>query len=195
MRMPVSSSSNRSVGKEDPSKDVGEAAFSAGQMAELRQIIERNAALAGGLLPALHELQDYLGYLPSQLVPAIAEGFNISRAEVHGVISFYPDFRSEPAGHHVLRVCRAEACQARGAEALAQHARHTLGCEFGATSKGGAVTLEAVYCLGLCAQSPAAMFDGQPYARLTPQKLEALLDKALSQQETEPAVAGAAPLC
>ena len=192
MRMPVSTSNLRSMEKHGGQLPTVVAAFPEEQLTRLREIIGRHAAQAGGLLPALHELQDYLGHLPRELVPEIAEGFNISRAEIHGVISFYPDFRSEPVGRHVLRLCRAEACQAVGGEALAQHALRRLGCEFHSTTTNGALTVEPVYCLGLCAQSPAAMLDGQPYARLTREKLDALLDKALSY-EGETSVAGVVP--
>lgn len=193
MRTPVSTWSARSAAKQDAAVQTSAAGYSAAQLAQLREIIERHAAQPGGLLPALHELQDVLGHLPAPLVPDIAEGFNISRAEVHGVISFYPDYRSEPAGRHVLRLCRAEACQAMGGEALARHAREKLNCEFHTTSAGGAITLEPVYCLGLCAQSPAVMFDGRPYARLTPQKLDALIDEALNAEQSQPATVGVAP--
>lgn len=145
-------------------------------------VIERHAAQPGGLLPALHELQDMLGYLPAELVGEIAQGFNISRAEVHGVITFYPDFRTEPTGRHTLRICRAESCQAMGGEALADHARLTLGCDFHAGTRDGQFTLEPVYCLGLCAQSPAVMLDGEPHARITPEKLDRLLETVLQRQ-------------
>ncbi|HLT98463.1 MAG TPA: formate dehydrogenase subunit gamma [Burkholderiaceae bacterium] len=145
------------------------------------EIIERHAAQAGGLLPALHELQETFGYLPAALVDSIAQAFNISRAEVHGVISFYPDFRTDPAGTHVLRICRAEACQSMGGEELASHAVRSLGCGFHSTTPDGRFTLEPVYCLGLCAQSPAVTLDDRPYARVTPQRLEHLLKSAVSQ--------------
>ncbi|CAM3950279.1 formate dehydrogenase subunit gamma [Bordetella tumulicola] len=132
----------------------------------------------GALLPLLHEIQDELGCIPADAVPTIAEALNLSRAEVHGVLSFYPHFRTEPAGRHVLEVCRAESCQAMGGEHLAEHARHTLGCDFHHTTADGAVTLEPVYCLGLCAQSPAVMLDGKPHARVTPDKLTRILQRA-----------------
>jgi len=132
----------------------------------------------GALLPILHAVQDELGCIPADAVSAIAEALNLSRAEVHGVLTFYPHFRTEPAGRHVLEVCRAESCQAMGGERLAEHARHALGCDFHATTADGAFTLEPVYCLGLCAQSPAVMLDGQPHARVTPDKLGRLLDRA-----------------
>lgn len=142
------------------------------------EIIKQHAGREGGLLPALHELQHAFGHIPTELVGPVAQAFNISRAEVHGVISFYPDFRTEPAGTHVLRICRAEACQSMGAEELAAHAMKILGCGFHSTTPDARFTLEPVYCLGLCAQSPAITLDDQPYARVTPQQLEALLGSA-----------------
>lgn len=152
-------------------------------LALLRDIIARHAARPGGLLPVLHEVQDTLGHVPPGLVAEIADGFNISRAEVHGVMTFYPHFRSEPAAPHTLQVCRAESCQAMGGDALADHARHILGCDFHATTRDGAVRLEPVYCLGLCAQSPAVMLDGEPHARVTPARLDRLLNAALNPRE------------
>ena len=140
-----------------------------------REIVAGHADQPGGLLPALHEIQERLGYIPVELNDEIAAGFNISRAEVHGVISFYPDFRTVPGARHRLAICRAESCQAMGAGALAEHAMRTLGCGFNETSRNGEVTLEAVYCLGLCAQAPAVMFDGAPHAKVTPQVLGELL--------------------
>jgi formate dehydrogenase subunit gamma len=111
-------------------------------------------------------------------VPALADALNLSRAEVHGVVTFYHDFRREPAGRHVLKMCRAEACQAMGCEALMKRAEDRLGIACGGTSADGRVTLEAVYCLGLCATSPAAVLDGQIVGRLTARKLDALLKRA-----------------
>ncbi len=136
----------------------------------------------GPLLPVLHAVQHELGCIPAAAVQTIAEALNLSRAEVHGVITFYPHFRSEPAARHTLEVCRAEACQAMGGEHLAAHARTALGCDFHANSKNGDFTLEPVYCLGLCAQSPAVMIDGRPHARVTPEKLDRLLARTLEAQ-------------
>ncbi|ARP77841.1 formate dehydrogenase subunit gamma [Bordetella genomosp. 6] len=133
----------------------------------------------GALLPVLHAVQDELGCIPPEAVQTIAETLSLSRAEVHGVITFYPHFRSEPAGRHVLEICRAESCQAMGGDALAAHARQRLGCDFHATAADGSCTLEPVYCLGLCAQSPAVMIDGQPHARVTPAKLDRLLARTI----------------
>ena len=129
----------------------------------------------GGLLPALHDIQDALGFVPQEGVPAIADVFNLSRAEVHGVLSYYHHFRSAPPARHVLQICRAEACRSRGAEALVAQARERLGCELHGRSADGAVTLEAAYCLGLCASSPALAIDERPHARVTPERLDALI--------------------
>jgi formate dehydrogenase subunit gamma len=142
--------------------------------------IAAHRARPGGLLPLLHAVQDALGYVPPPAVPAIANAFNLSRAEVHGVISFYHDFRATPPGRHTLKVCRAEACQAMGAERLAQAVRVRLGIEWHGTTIDGTVTLEPVYCLGNCACAPAAMLDGQVHGRLTHDRIAALLDEARS---------------
>jgi formate dehydrogenase subunit gamma len=129
----------------------------------------------GALLPILHAIQDRLGYLPPDTVNSVADGLNLSRADVHGVITFYPDFRTQPPGRHVIRVCRAEACQAMGAEALIAHleARHQL--KLGDTRGDGAITAEQVFCLGNCALSPAVLVDGQPHGRVSPARLDELL--------------------
>jgi len=147
-------------------------------LAATAEVLTRLKNQPGALLPVLHAVQEALGCIPPETVPLIAETLHLSRAEVHGVITFYPHFRAAPHGRHTLEVCRAESCQALGAEQLADHARQRLGCEFHATSADGAVTLEPVYCLGLCAQSPAVMLDGQPHARVTPAKLDRLLSAA-----------------
>jgi len=135
----------------------------------------------------LHDVQHELGCIPADAVPVIAEALNLSKAEVHGVITFYPHFRTEPAGQHVLEICRAEACQSMGADALIAHAHDTLGCSFHETTPDGNVTLEPVYCLGLCAQSPAIMVDGKPYARITPEKLTRLVQRITqNEQKVQP---------
>jgi formate dehydrogenase subunit gamma len=130
------------------------------------------------MLPILHDLQAEFGCIPRDVVPLVAEVLNITRAEAHGVISFYHDFREEPAGRHVLKLCRAEACQAMGGRELGDQARRRLGTEWGETSADGAVTLEATYCLGLCACAPAAMIDGRVVGRLNAPALDALIDQA-----------------
>jgi formate dehydrogenase subunit gamma len=132
----------------------------------------------GPMLPILHALQEEFGYIDEAAEPLIADALNISRAEVHGVVTFYHDFRREPAGRHVLKLCRAEACQAAGGEALATRAESRLGIAFGSTTADGRVTLEPVYCLGLCSVSPSAMIDGRIVARLDERKLDTLLAEA-----------------
>ncbi len=132
------------------------------------RIIEQHRARPGALLPMLHEIQDALGCIPPEAVPPIATALNLSRAEVHGVISYYAHFRQTPPGRHVIRVCCAEACQAVGGEALAEHARARLA--------GSELTLEPVYCLGLCACGPSVQVDETTlHARVTPEKFDALI--------------------
>ncbi len=130
------------------------------------------------LLEILHAVQGALGYVPEAAVPALANALNLSRAEVHGVVTFYHDFRAKPAGRHVLKLCRAEACQSMGGEALVERAEDHLGVACGSTSADGAVTLEATYCLGLCATAPSAMIDGRLIGRMTASRLDALLKEA-----------------
>lgn len=139
-------------------------------------IVERHRHRDGPLLEILHEVQGALGCVPAGAVPVIARALNLSRAEVHGVLTFYHHFRSAPPGRRVLRLCRAESCQAAGSRALERHLAGRLGVGFGETTPDGSITLEAVYCLGLCACSPAAMLDQEVHGRLTPERLDALLD-------------------
>lgn len=124
------------------------------------------------LLPVLHAVQEAAGYVPADAVPLIAAALNLSRAEVHGVLTYYPHFRERPPGRHLVQLCRAESCQACGGDALAARAERLLGCAMHDTRADGAVTLEPVYCLGLCACSPAAMIDGQLHGRLSPETFE-----------------------
>ncbi len=137
-------------------------------------LIVDHATMRGGLLPLLHALQAEIGWVPESLVPDIAAALNLSRAEVHGVISFYHDFRRSPAGRHVVKLCRAESCQARGGAAIEQAAQARFGVGMGETRADGALSLEPVYCLGLCAIGPNALVDGQPVAALDPAKLDAI---------------------
>ncbi len=130
------------------------------------------------MLPILHALQEEFGYIDEAAEPLIAAALNLSRAEVHGVVSFYHDFRKAPAGRHVLKLCRAEACQAAGGDMLAARAAMRLGVAMGATAPDGSVTLEPVYCLGLCATAPSAMIDGRVVGRLDQARLDALLAEA-----------------
>lgn len=133
-------------------------------------IIERWRHEEGPLLPILNGIQRELGYVPREVLPVIADALNLSRAEVYGVVSFYHDYREKPAGRHVLKLCRAEACQSMGGEAIAERLQSLLGVKFGETAADGSVTLEEVYCLGLCACSPAAMLDGEVIGRLDEEK-------------------------
>jgi formate dehydrogenase subunit gamma len=130
--------------------------------------------LEGSLLPILHGIQDEFGYVPGESLPVIADLLNLSRAEVHGVVTFYHDYRNHPAGRHVLKLCRAEACQSMGGDALAAKLQQLLGIGFHETTQDGAVTLEPVYCLGLCACAPSAMLDGEVIGRLDAEKIEEL---------------------
>ncbi|MBB2487385.1 formate dehydrogenase subunit gamma [Mitsuaria sp. WAJ17] len=143
----------------------------------LAAVLAAHPPAPGALLPLLHALQEAVGHVPAEAVSAIAEHVNLSRAEVHGVVSYYHFFRQQPPGRTVLQVCRAEACQSRGAEALLAHAEARLGCPSHTTRADGAVTLEPVYCLGLCASSPALMLNDRLHARMSAAKLDALLEK------------------
>jgi formate dehydrogenase subunit gamma len=134
--------------------------------------------LEGPLLPILQALQDEFGYFDEAAEPLVAAALNLSRAEVHGVVTFYHDFRRAPAGRHVVKLCRAEACQAAGGDALAARAEARLGIPMGETAPDGSVTLEPVYCLGLCATAPSAMIDGRVVGRLDEQRLDAVLAEA-----------------
>ncbi len=138
------------------------------------EIIAAHQSLEGPLLPILHAVQAEYGHVPQDALPVIALALNISRAEVHGVMSFYHDFREEPAGRHVLKLCRAEACQAMGANTLADQAKTRLGVDWNGTTANGAVTLEPIFCLGLCACGPAAMLDGRVIGRVDAARIDAL---------------------
>ena len=129
----------------------------------------------GALLPVLHAIQDAAGHVPSEAIPAIARALRLSRAEVHGVITFYPHFRRHPPGRHVVQICQAEACQSMGAVALTAHAEKRLGAKLHETSADRAFTVEAVYCLGNCALSPAIMIDGALHGRLTPSRFDQIV--------------------
>ncbi len=147
------------------------------------EAITRHVQQPGALLPLLHDVQARLGCIPDVAVPAIARALNLSRAEVHGVITFYHHFRRVPAGRHVVRLCQAEACLSMGAKALREHARQRLGCELHATTRDGKFTLEPVYCLGQCAASPALMIDEDVYARMTPESFDELVASLLENAQ------------
>ncbi|HEU4728336.1 MAG TPA: formate dehydrogenase subunit gamma [Kofleriaceae bacterium] len=142
----------------------------------IEHAITANRALPGPLLPVLHAIQDALGFIPPEAVPRIARGLNLSQAEVHGVITFYHDFRNAPPGRHVLKLCRAEACQAMGSEALAARLTRRLGVGWRETTPDGALTIEPVYCLGNCALSPALLLDGKLRGRISAEALDQLVD-------------------
>ncbi|MDB5523321.1 MAG: NAD-dependent formate dehydrogenase gamma subunit [Rhizobium sp.] len=138
-------------------------------------IVANLKALEGPLLPILHALQEEYGYVPEASLPLIARELNLSRAEVHGVVTFYHEFRNHPAGQHVVRICRAEACQSMGGREIADHACKVLDLDWHGTTPDGRVTLEPVYCLGLCSIAPAAQIDGELHGRLDREELSALL--------------------
>lgn len=139
-------------------------------------VISEHRSLEGPLLPILHGIQEEFGYVPGESLPVIAEALNLSRAEVYGVFTFYHDFRKHPAGRHVLKLCQAEACQSMGSNELAADVKRRLGIDFHETTKDGAVTLEPVYCLGLCACAPSAMLDGELYGRVGDDEVEEMLE-------------------
>ncbi len=143
----------------------------------VHDIIARLKDKPGALLPVLHGIQDALGYIPADSVPSIARELNLSRAEVHGVISFYHYFRQTPPGKHTIHVCRAESCQAMGASQLEAHVKATLGIDFHETTADGQYSLEAVYCLGLCACSPAVQIDHDLYGRVSPGTFDRIINE------------------
>jgi formate dehydrogenase subunit gamma len=142
------------------------------------EIIAEYTHLEGATLVILHALQEAFGYVPESAIPMVAEALNLTRAEVHGVFTFYHDFRHKPAGKHVLKLCRAEACQAAGGDALAARAEAKLGVAIGNTTPDERVTLEPIYCLGLCATAPSAMLDGRLVGRLDEARIDALIAEA-----------------
>jgi len=152
--------------------------ISQAQKDKVLAIVARHKERPGPLIEILHDVQRAFGFVPAEAVPLIAGALNLSRAEVHGVVTFYHYFRSAPQGQRILRLCRAEACQSMNGRALAEHAIKRLGVGFGETTADGALTLEAVYCLGLCACSPAAMIDEEVHGRVTPERLDELIQRA-----------------
>ena len=151
--------------------------YSAEQRGAVLQLCRELKSLAGPLLPILHAVQAALGYIPEDAVPLIASELNLSRAEVHGVVSFYHYFRKEPPGRHVVHVCRAEACQSLGAVQLEAHAKRSLGIDFHQTTADGAISLEPVYCLGNCSLGPSIMIDRQLRGRISPQRFDELVSQ------------------
>lgn len=148
------------------------------------EIVAGLADKPGALMPVLHAVNERIGYIPPAAVPAIARALNLSRAEVHGVISFYHDFRTERPGRKIIRVCRAESCQAMGAAALAEHIKTRLGIDFGQTSGNGDFTLEPVYCLGNCACSPAIVVGDDLYGRVNPERFDEILSSVTSSRSS-----------
>jgi len=138
-------------------------------------LIAERASLPGALLPILHALNDAFGYVDAGAVPMIADALNLSRAEVHGVITFYHDFRREPPGRHIIRLCRAEACQSMNCNALADHVKRKLGIDFHETTASRRFTLEPVYCLGNCALAPSVTIDEEIHGRVTPERFDELM--------------------
>lgn len=145
------------------------------QLAAVDAAISRLASLPGACLPILHAIQGELGFVPPAAIERIAKALNLSRADVHGVLTYYHDFRTAPPGRRVLKVCRAEACQAVGCDRLERHLRERHGAPLGATTADGALTVDAVYCLGNCALGPSVLLDGRLHGRVTPERLDALL--------------------
>ena len=145
-------------------------------------IVEDKSTVAGGLIPALHAIQEALGWVPPEAIPLIAAAFNRSRAEVHGVLSFYHDFCKAPPAKHRLRICRAEACQSMGAERLIAEAERLLDCPMHARNADGSASLEPVYCLGQCATAPAMMVNDRLCVRVTPDDLASILDEARKER-------------
>lgn len=153
----------------------------------INQVVEtaiaRNKDKPGALLPILHGIQDEIGHIPPEAIPVIAGELNLSRAEVHGVVSFYHYFRQTPPGRHTLQICQAESCQAMGSVRLTEHAKKTLGIDFHETTADQQFSLDPVYCLGHCACSPTMMIDDEVHGRVTPERLEQLLDKIRKEQQ------------
>ena len=154
--------------------------FDSAAQAAVAAVVSTLKDKPGALLPVLHGIQDALGYVPAAAVPIVAESLNLSRAEVHGVISFYHYFRDSPPGRHTIHLCRAEACQSMNQRGLEAHAKARLGVDFHQTTANGAFSFEPVYCLGNCACSPAVMIDGELYGRVTPDRF----DEIVSDWET-----------
>jgi formate dehydrogenase subunit gamma len=157
--------------------------MSFGSSEEITNIIQALKHKPGALLPILHGVQEKFGYVPAEALPIIASELNLTRAEVHGVVSFYHDFRSSPPGRHVVKICQAESCQAMGSVALTTFAKGHLGVDFHETTKDEVFSLEPVYCLGNCACSPAVMVDDEVFGRMTPQSFQKILHEVVRQPE------------
>jgi len=155
---------------------MGQDGSSAGSMSgTIKSLLAAGADGPGELLPMLHKIQDTVGFIPAESIGDIAGAFNLSRAEVHGVVTFYRHFRTTPPALHQIQICRAEACQSMGGEQLAAHASKALGCAFHGKSADGRFGLEPVYCLGQCATSPAMMINDDIFARVTPERFDKIV--------------------
>ena len=155
---------------------------SAQKTADIGHLVTQFQSVPGGLLPLLHAIQGELGYVPESTVPAIATGLNLSRAEVHGVISFYHDFKTHPVGRHTVQICRAEACQSMGSRQLEAHAKQALGIDYHETTADGSISLEPVYCLGNCACSPSVRINDDIVARVDTARFDELVAKLGASQ-------------
>jgi formate dehydrogenase subunit gamma len=155
---------------------------SAQKTADISHLVTQFQSVPGGLLPLLHAIQGELGYVPESTVPAIATGLNLSRAEVHGVISFYHDFKTHPVGRHRVQICRAEACQSMGSRQLEAHAKQALGIDYHETTADGSISLEPVYCLGNCACSPSVRINDDIVARVDAARFDELVAKLGASQ-------------
>jgi formate dehydrogenase subunit gamma len=147
----------------------------------VRSVVQAHRSVPGAMLPLLHAIQTRLGWVPAAAIPSIAEGLNVTRAEVQGVLDFYHDFRRAPPGRHVVQICRAESCQAMGSEAIEERALGELGLAFGKTTADGVLTLEPVYCLGNCACSPAVRVDDEVFGRMSPDRFAELVGELRAQ--------------
>jgi len=175
----------RQMGKRSPLRAIAvtverASSLTAAERGAILAAVADLKTLDGPLIPILHRIQETLGFVPPDAVPLVASELNLSRAEVHGVLTFYHYFRSKPAGRHVFHLCRAEACQSVGAAALEAHARKTLGIAFHETTADGAVSLEPVYCLGNCALGPSVMVDHRLEGRVSPRRFDELVAAARS---------------
>jgi len=150
---------------------------------ELGKIIDENQILDGSLLPILHAIQDRIGYIPPEAEPLLASALRLSSTEIRGVVSFYHDFRSSLAGTHRIKICSAEACQARGSRNLVSHAVNNLDINFGAITKDGQITLDKVYCLGNCASGPSVSVNGKVYANVDSNRFDELVTDILPEQQ------------
>ena len=156
--------------------------ISQNEQQSISDLVGQYKALPGALLPLLHAIQADVGYVPDTAVPIIAKGLNLSRAEVHGVISFYHDFKTTPVGRHTVQICRAEACQSMGSRQLEAHAKQALAVDYGETTTDGAITLEPVYCLGNCACSPSVRINDDIFARVDADRFDQLISDLTSAE-------------